>query len=77
MTVYIIYKKHIVSEVSIMGYCDGIESITKSMYQETTFSCLSNHFGMLSAIDSKLKASPIQWKWIHIKVRQGNNIGPL
>ena len=47
------------------------------MYQDTNFSFLSNNFDILSDMDHKLKALPIQWKWRHVKGHQDYKIVPL
>ena len=41
------------------------------------FSGLSNHFDPISDIKHKLKVSPIQWFWRHIKGHQDDHLGPL
>ena len=44
---------------------------------ETTFYCKANQFDVITVIDSKLEASPIQCKWRHIKDHQDDHIGTL
>ena len=47
------------------------------MDRYTYFSSRSNHFDILSAIDSKIKKLLIQWKQRHAKVHQYGYFGPL
>ena len=47
------------------------------MGPNTKFSCLSNHFNIISGINHKLQESPIQWFWRHIKGHQDDHLGPL
>jgi hypothetical protein len=57
--------------------CDGLEAIKKAMAEETSYSCQSNQFDIISAIDKMICDSPITWHWRHVKGHQDNTIGPL
>ena len=72
-----IYEKYTITEGSIKAACGGLEDTRKAVGCETKFSCLSNHFDILSIVDFKLKASPLQWSWCHVKGHQYDHIRPL
>ena len=56
-----IFSKHNIRDGSNTISCDGIKALEKSMDPNTKFSCLSNHFNIISAINHNLQESPIQW----------------
>ena len=47
------------------------------MDPNTQFSCIYNHFDLISAINHKLQAFPIQWFWIHVKGHKDYHLGPI
>ena len=47
------------------------------MESKTRYSCLSNYFDLISAIDHKTLKSPLTWFFRHIKGHQNDQIGPL
>lgn len=57
--------------------CDGLEAIKKAVDSCTHYSCRSNQFDLITAIDNKLKKSSLNWRWRHVKGHQDDNIGPL
>ena len=77
MIVEIICEKQNISDGEITVVCGVLNAIRKDMYPETTFSCKTKHFGMLSAIYSKLEEYLIHWKWRHAKGHQDYHIGTL
>ena len=53
------------------------EHNNKSTNSETRYSCLSNHFGLISEINHKIQKQPLTWYWRHIKGNQDNKTFPL
>ena len=49
-------EKFAIIEGAVTVSCKGLESIRMAMDKDTSFSRKSNHFDMLSAIDSKIKS---------------------
>eukprot|EP00957_Ditylum_brightwellii_P044012 3340412-Ditylum_brightwellii.AAC.1 len=47
------------------------------MDEDTFFSCQSNHFDLISAIDQLIINSPIEWYWHHVYGHQDDDMGPL
>ena len=72
-----ICKKQILNEGLIPVACYGMEALRKEIDQYKKFSCISNNFDILSSIDQKLNASPIQLKLKHVKGNQDDHIGTL
>ena len=64
-------------EGEIMMECNGMDAIIMEIDKDTSFSCKSNHFDMLSAINAKLERSPIQCNWRHFKGHQDGEFGSL
>ena len=48
-----IIQKFNILEGAITIKCNGLNAIKKSMDRETRYSCISNHFDLISAIDQK------------------------
>ena len=44
---------------------------------EKRYSCLSNHFNLISAIDHKILKFTLTWYWRHVKFYQDNQTVPL
>ena len=59
------------------GFSEGLKSTKKVVDEETLFSCLSNHFNIISYNDHKLKVIPLHWSWWHVKGHQDNHQIPL
>ena len=72
-----ICEYHCINRGSITIACDGIEALKKAMDQDTYFSCQSNQYDLISAIDAKIQKSPLQWTGRHVKGHQDDQIGPL
>ena len=47
------------------------------MNANTIYSCQSNHFDLISAIDKKLMKSPLTWSWHHVKEHQDEKMWTL
>eukprot|EP00957_Ditylum_brightwellii_P044467 3373620-Ditylum_brightwellii.AAC.3 len=62
--------QHNIQNSSITVACDGLEAIYKAMSDDTNYSCQSNQFNLISAIDSMIRDSSIEWKWRRVKGHQ-------
>ena len=69
--------KYNIEEGVITAACDGPNAIRMTMDRHTSFSSRTNHFDMISAINSKIQNSPIQCKWRHVKGHQDEYFFPL
>ena len=56
---------------------DALNVIKKAIDSETIYSCLSNHVDPISAINHKIRKSPLTWFWRRIKGRQDDKTVPL
>ena len=72
-----ISRKHNIPEVVITIAYNGLTILKKAMYSKTRYSCLSNHFNIISAIDHKILKSPLTWFYRHIKRHKDDQTGPL
>eukprot|EP00957_Ditylum_brightwellii_P166169 12650631-Ditylum_brightwellii.AAC.1 len=52
-------EQYNIQKGSITVACDGLDTICKAMADDTTFSCQSNQFNLISAIDSMFNESPL------------------
>eukprot|EP00957_Ditylum_brightwellii_P132810 10126892-Ditylum_brightwellii.AAC.1 len=52
-------KQYNIQKGLITVACDGLEVIRKAMADDTTFSCQSNQFDLILAIDSMIDESPL------------------
>ena len=69
---------HHIQSGSITVACDGLSAIRKALDKESTFSCRSSQFDLLSAIESVLLTLPIQVHWRHVDGHQDDGrIVPL
>ena len=75
----ILCRTYGIKKGSIKIGCDGLSAIRKALDEESSFSCQSAQFDLLSAVEAKLRALPITVEWRHIDGHQdeGKFIGPL
>eukprot|EP00957_Ditylum_brightwellii_P138115 10528378-Ditylum_brightwellii.AAC.1 len=66
-----------ISTGSITVACDGLNATKKTMAEDTTYSCQSNHFDIILDINHMISISSITWRWQHAKGHQDNIIGSL
>ena len=62
-----IIQKFKILESAITIYCDGLNTIKKAMDIKTRYSCPSNHFDLISAIEHKILKYPLIWYCRHVK----------
>ena len=58
---------HNITYVAINTACNLIEAIKNALDRDMDLSLQSKQFDVISAIDYKLKISPLRWSWIHVK----------
>lgn len=68
---------HRIKSGGITPAYNGLEAIIKAMDPNTYYSCRSNQFDLISAIDNKLLNSLLTWRWSHVKGHQDDRIRPL
>jgi hypothetical protein len=62
----VICKRHRIQEGHITVACDGLSAIRKSLDRDSHFSTRSAQFDLLSAIDTSVRALPINVSWRHV-----------
>ena len=56
---------------------DGLNTIKRAMEYNTIYSCLSNHFKLIAAIDHNILKYTLIWYWRHVKGHQDDQTVPL
>eukprot|EP00957_Ditylum_brightwellii_P022054 1663801-Ditylum_brightwellii.AAC.1 len=64
-------------ELVCMSHNINKSRIKRAIDADTTHSCRSAHFSIISAIHQKVRTSPLEWYWQQIKGHQNNHMEPL